>query len=93
MRHLDTHHYSPGSFHQVQIIDNMTSMDEDTFAALGRSWSFTLSNGSQVALRVDQEGNTKPLDYADRLEYTQEVRRIRMNECEEQVSCCWCLCL
>ncbi|KAK7101258.1 E3 ubiquitin-protein ligase HECTD3-like isoform X2 [Littorina saxatilis] len=72
---------------EVHIIDSMAAVDLDRelFTALGRSWSLILSNGSQVTLRVDQEGNTKPLDYSERIDYAEEVRRVRMNECEEQL--------
>lgn len=63
-------------------------MDSDTFTVLGRNWSVLLSNGSQVALRINKDGNPENLDYNDRMQYAQEARSIIMNESQEQV-CCW----
>lgn len=63
-------------------------MDSDTFTVLGRNWSVLLSNGSQVALRINKDGNPENLDYNDRIQYAQEARNIIMNESQEQV-CCW----
>ncbi|KAK7484074.1 hypothetical protein BaRGS_00024686 [Batillaria attramentaria] len=70
---------------EVQLIDNLDSMDQDTFNALGRSWSLILSNGAPLALRLDSDGATKVLNYSERDEYAEEVRRIRMNEFEDQL--------
>lgn len=71
---------------EVQIIDNIESMDLETFNALQRSWSLILSNGTPVALRVDDEGCTQALGYNERFEYAAEVRRLRMSEFEEQLA-------
>ncbi|XP_076441534.1 E3 ubiquitin-protein ligase HECTD3-like [Babylonia areolata] len=71
---------------EVQLIDSMMTMDEEAFTALSRDWSLTLSNGSQVALQVDKDGNPKPLDFASRGRYVEEVKRVRMTECEAQLA-------
>lgn len=71
---------------EVQVIDNMGTMDEETFTALARSWSLVLSNGTQVSLRLDGEGSIRSLDYISRLDYALEVRRLRMNEFEDQLA-------
>lgn len=61
-------------------------MDKAAFSSLGRNWSLTLSNGTEVVLRLNADGNTEPLDYADRATYIEQVRRIRMTEFEDQVT-------
>ncbi|KAL8570039.1 hypothetical protein ACOMHN_036316 [Nucella lapillus] len=71
---------------EVQLIDSIHAMDEESFSALARDWSLTLSNGSQVVLRVDKDGNSKSLEYSSREEYVREVRRIRLTECDLQVA-------
>ncbi|CAG5132434.1 unnamed protein product, partial [Candidula unifasciata] len=70
---------------EVRIIDSLASMDRDTFLAAGRSWSMVLSDGTHVSLKVDDDGNPKPLDYDDREEYAQKVRELRMVECDKQL--------
>lgn len=72
---------------QVLLINSLASMDSDTFTVLGRNWSVLLSNGSQVALRINKDGNPENLDYNDRMQYAQEARNIIMNESQEQVCC------
>ncbi|XP_025109253.1 E3 ubiquitin-protein ligase HECTD3-like isoform X2 [Pomacea canaliculata] len=70
---------------EVLLINSLASMDSDTFTVLGRNWSVLLSNGTQVALRINKDGNPENLDYNDRMQYAQEARNIIMNESQEQM--------
>lgn len=70
----------------MRIIDSLAKMDEDTFVAAGRSWNMVLSDGSHISIKVDDDGNPRPLEYEDREEYAERVRDIRMGECDKQVS-------
>uniref|UniRef100_A0A0B6ZW28 HECT domain-containing protein n=1 Tax=Arion vulgaris TaxID=1028688 RepID=A0A0B6ZW28_9EUPU len=70
---------------EVRIIDSLANMDRDTFLAAGRSWSMVLSDGTHVSIKVDDDGNPKPLDYDDKDEYAARVKEIRMAECDKQL--------
>ncbi|CAL1547476.1 unnamed protein product [Lymnaea stagnalis] len=70
---------------EVKIIDNLVNMDRDTFMAAGRSWSMVLSDGSHITIKLDDDGNPKPLAYEDREEYVEKVREIRLGECDKQL--------
>ncbi|KAK3091187.1 hypothetical protein FSP39_017814 [Pinctada imbricata] len=70
---------------EVKLIDSLENMKEDDFSVLGRTWSTTLCDGSNVVIKMDTEGNPLKLKYDDRKEYCDKVREIRMNEGMEQV--------
>ncbi|XP_059151600.1 E3 ubiquitin-protein ligase HECTD3-like [Physella acuta] len=70
---------------EVRLIDSLVNMDRETFLAAGRSWSMVLSDGSHVSIRVDDDGNPKPLSYDEREEYVLKVREIRLGECDKQL--------
>ncbi len=67
-------------------MENMESMDEETFAAYfgtERTWSTLTSDGTVVPLRPD--GTEESVTYGDRLEYSRLVQQTRMTESSEQV--------
>ena len=70
---------------QVGLIESLTNMDPETFALTGRMWSMLLSDGSPVTLKCDDDGNPCPLGYDEREDYAQQVRDIRLAECDKQV--------
>ncbi|XP_071166194.1 E3 ubiquitin-protein ligase HECTD3-like isoform X2 [Mytilus edulis] len=71
---------------EVKLIDQLETMDKETFSGAGRIWSTTMTDGTPVELKVDGEGNPLPLDYDDRQEYCNKVRQIRMSEFDQQIS-------
>ena len=71
---------------QVKLIDTLETIDSSLFISTHRNWSLTQTNGNTVYIKVDGEGNAVPLNYDDREKYCQEVRRLKMEEFDEQVS-------
>ena len=71
---------------EVKLIDQLETMDSETFPLSGRTWSTTLTDGTVIEIKVDGEGNTLPLNYDDRQEYCDKVRHIRMTEFDEQIA-------
>ncbi|XP_046562104.1 E3 ubiquitin-protein ligase HECTD3-like [Haliotis rubra] len=70
---------------EVKVINTIKTMDEQTFSALERQWSLTLSDGTSVSLKVDSDGNPLSLKYEDRTDYCREVQKIRMAESDQQI--------
>ena len=71
---------------QVKLIDGLETAEKDLFTAAQRNWCLTQTDGNTVYIKVDGEGNPVPLKYEDREKYCEEVRRIRLEEFDEQVS-------
>ena len=71
---------------QVKLIDTLETIESSLFTAAHRNWSLTQTDGNTVYIKVDGEGNPVPLKYEDREKYCQEVRRIKLEEFDEQVS-------
>lgn len=72
---------------QVALIDSLESVDKEKFLILGRTWSTVLSDGSTVTIKVDERGSPLDVAYDDRLEYCNQVRKIRTSEADDQVIC------
>ncbi|RUS83014.1 hypothetical protein EGW08_009202 [Elysia chlorotica] len=70
---------------EVGLIESLTNMDPETFAITGRMWSMLLSDGTPVTLKCDNDGNPCPLAYDEREDYAQQVRNIRLSECDKQI--------
>ncbi|GFO48138.1 E3 ubiquitin-protein ligase hectd3 [Plakobranchus ocellatus] len=70
---------------EVGLIESLSNMDPETFSLSGRMWSMLLSDGSPVTLKCDDDGNPCPLKYEDREDYAQQVRDVRLAECEKQL--------
>lgn len=70
---------------EVGLIESLTNMDPETFSLTGRTWSMLLSDGSPVTLKCDNDGNPCPLSYEEREDYAQQVRDIRLAECDKQI--------
>ena len=51
-----------------------------------RNWSLTQTDGTTVYIKVDGEGNPVPLKYEDREKFCESVRKIKLEEFDEQVS-------
>ena len=62
----------------------MDGMDVDTFQAYfdeQRTWTTVLSDGTQMTLKDTDE----PVNYDERLEYSQMVKEVRIVEMDSQV--------
>lgn len=70
---------------QVKLLETLLNLDEEKFPQENRFWSTTLSNGTEVNLRFDSDGNPRRLRYDERENYCLEVQKIRMGESSEQV--------
>ena len=72
---------------QVKMMENMASMDEESFDAYfsdeERTWTTVLSGGDMCSLRLS--GADQPVLYHDRLEYAKLVQEARLHEADRQV--------
>lgn len=77
--------YSTVDASEVKLIDALETSEKDLFAAAQRNWCLTQTDGNTVYIKVDGEGNAVPLKYEDKEKYCEEVRRIRLEEFDEQI--------
>jgi hypothetical protein len=70
---------------QVKLIDNLETINLEDFSVVERTWSATLSDGSEAEMKTGADGAPLDLDYADREEYSKQVRTLRMEESDKQV--------
>lgn len=71
---------------EVKLLETLLNLDEEKFPQENRFWSTTLSNGTEVNLRFDSDGNPRRLRYDERENYCLEVQKIRMGESSEQIA-------
>ncbi len=73
-------------FAQVKLLDCIENADEWSYHSIYANeltWSCTLSDGTLVNLKID--GNQKLVEYSDRIEYCELVRKTRLSEFDKQV--------
>ena len=74
-------------FVKVKLLDTIEKLDRvDYELTYGNeiTWTCVLSDGTQHKLRPD--GNQHPVAYDDRLDYCDQVKRVRLAECDKQVN-------
>ncbi|CAI9732140.1 E3 ubiquitin-protein ligase HECTD3-like isoform X2 [Octopus vulgaris] len=71
---------------EVKLLETLVNLDEHKFLPENRLWSTTLSDGTEVHLRLDEDGNPRRLKYDERRDYCAEVKKIRMSESSKQIA-------
>jgi E3 ubiquitin-protein ligase HECTD3 len=72
---------------QVKLLETIEKLDKteyDENYSAEITWSCTLSDGTQH--KLVEEGQLKPVQYEERLEYCEQVKAVRMGESDKQVS-------
>ena len=69
----------------VTTYDNFPNLDEQNFSTLGYTWTVTQCSGAQVVLKVDQDGNTETLKWANKETFVEKAKKIRIEEFDQQV--------
>lgn len=71
---------------QVKLLDTIEKLDKEEYElnyGTEVTWSCNLSDGTLYLIKPN--GNIKPVEYNDRLEYCEQVRHIRLGESDRQV--------
>lgn len=73
---------------QVRLLETIEKLDKNEYESSYSeiTWSCTLSDGTLHKLKED--GNLKPVAYDERIDYCDQVKKIRMNESDNQVFLC-----
>ena len=70
----------------LETIVKMNEIDYNLKYAKEKTWSCILSDGTCYELKTN--GSEEFVTYQDRLAYIEQVKKVRLSECDKQVNKC-----